>query len=140
MSTGISLGGHVTWRLLREDPRVKIGVPIITVPSEAQGEHLLQRAVHMPVPTTYRPPAVDRYYFGNSGTGYAGKKILSIHGGLDALIPPSGAVDAFEAIKKEGNEGEMEMWVQEERGHVVTPEMTARVAEWIWRWGLTCSQ
>lgn len=134
MTCGVSMGGHVTWRLLREDPRIRIGVPIISIPSEAQGEMLIKRVGKV---ETYFPPAVKKYFFEKSGDVYRGKKILSIHGELDMLIEPKACLDAWDMIRAQGGEGEMERFVQEERGHVVTPEMVAKAAEWFWRWGLT---
>jgi predicted esterase len=66
---------------------------------------------------------------------YAGKKILSVHGADDALVPYArGKVD-LDAIQQEVGEG-MEVWLVEGVGHRLTEEMTTRVAEWVWRWAV----
>jgi hypothetical protein len=33
--------------------------------------------------------------------------------------------------------GEVDVYVQDGRGHVCTPEMLRRASEWFWRWGLS---
>lgn len=69
--------------------------------------------------------------------GYADKKILSIHGALDELVPYRLGKDKIAKIQAGARPGDVEVYVQEGRGHVCTPEMLRRASEWFWRWGLS---
>lgn len=140
MSTGISLGGNTTWRQLRADPRIRIAVPIIGLPFEAFGPYLGARAEAAGLqfkPPTF-PDSIKAYIESPTPKGaYEGKKILSIHGALDELVPYRFGKDIIAKIQAEAPKGEVEVFVQEGRGHVCTPEMLTRASEWFWRWGLS---
>ncbi len=122
------------------EPRINIAIPIIGLPFEAFTRYLSARAESLgfsftpPIyPPSLRPvleaPVSDRAYYG--------KKILSIHGERDTLVPYSqGKVDIDEVLRR-AMKGEMEVWVQEGAGHVVTVEMVRKTAEWVWRWALS---
>jgi len=153
MSTGFSMGGkappaylqrfltlgHVCWRLLREDARIRIAVPICSMPSEALGWHFVRRVEEEAETETYLPPDIREWLSAPSARGtYRGKKILSLHGGLDALNPPNSGKFKLDQIMAEAENAEdVEMWVHEDRGHVVSPEMVRRAGEWFWRWGFS---
>ena len=81
------------------------------------------------------PPALSRMFTPTVKGCYSGKKILSIHGEIDTLVPYSHGADSIALARKECVEsgGEMEIFVQDGAGHVVTPEMLKRVADWVWR-------
>jgi dienelactone hydrolase len=137
MCAGFSMGGHVTWRMVREDPRVKIAVPICSLPGEALGPLLLKRAEMLP-DKTHLPPAVEKFFLERSAPGtYAGKKILALHGDLDALMPWQSADDEWKRVASECSPGESERWIDNDYGHVVSQEMVRRTAAWFWRWGLS---
>jgi hypothetical protein len=136
MSVGISLGGHITWRLVREDPRIKVAVPIISTPSEVLG-HFLNRADKYGS-KAITPPAIAEYFFSESEPGvYADAKILCLHGDVDRVIHYSLGHEWFPRIQAQAPEGHIVRHIQPDYGHVVTPEMVARAAEWLWRWGLS---
>ena len=71
-------------------------------------------------------------------SGYNGKKILSLHGQADLMVPYLEGEKEIEDVKramKDGG-GELEVWLEDGKGHVLSPEMVKKAAEWIWRWGL----
>lgn len=67
---------------------------------------------------------------------YAGKKILSIHGGSDTLVPLSEGKADLDEIVQQAKPGDVEVWVQEGVGHQVTEEMIRKTAEWVWKWAV----
>jgi predicted esterase len=67
---------------------------------------------------------------------YKGKKILSIHGEVDTLVPLKEGRRDIDEIVREAEEGDVEVWVVQGKGHVVTKEMVERTAEWVWRWAM----
>lgn len=140
MSTGISLGGNTTWRELRADPRIRIAAPIIGLPFEAFGPYLGARAEAAGLkfePPTF-PASMKEYIESPTPEGaYKGKKILSIHGELDELVPYRFGKEVIAGIQARAPAGDVEVFVQKGRGHVCTPEMLARASEWFWRWGLS---
>ncbi|WVQ81181.1 hypothetical protein IAT38_003303 [Cryptococcus sp. DSM 104549] len=145
--TGISLGGNVTWRLAREEPRIKTLIPIIGLPFEAFPVYLRARASSLSPPLPWEaptyPPGLRPFFQGGKDgeglEGYEGKKILSLHGGADALVPIAQGRADLERIKSfvEGKgKGEVVVDVQENVGHACTVEMLRKAAEWTWRWTL----
>lgn len=122
--------------MLREDPRVTVGVPIISLPSECLGTFLARPEPYASI--ALAPPAIHEYFFTPSEPeAYAGKKILTLHGELDRVIPISIGATWFSRIKAQAGEGEIVQTIQDGWGHVVTPEMVKLASEWVWRWGLT---
>lgn len=122
--------------MVREDPRVSIAVPICSLPSESLGRHLLWRVDNLRDQNTYVPMAVRNFFRTETPTGtYKGKKVLSIHGSLDAMVPWQNGAKDWDVISAEMGEGNAERWVDEAHGHVVSQEMVRRTAEWLWRWG-----
>jgi dienelactone hydrolase len=139
-ATGISLGGNTTWRLLRDDPTIRVAVPIIGLPVDAFAPYLGARAeahgLAFTAPTL--PPSLVPFLsIPEPEDAYSGKKILSIHGELDELVPYRFGKDKIAQIQKDAPEGYVEVFVESGFGHVCTPEMVRRTAEWFWRWGLS---
>jgi len=66
---------------------------------------------------------------------YRGKKILTIFGGLDNIMPYTLGEARWNEIVREAEV--TDRWIDPDFGHVVSPGMVARAAEWLWRWGLT---
>lgn len=128
--------GHITWRLLREDPRIKVGVALISVPSEALGDFLNRTGNYNAAALT--PPAIKEYFWTPSAPGtYADSKILALHGKLDRVLPVTMGASWFPRIQAQAPPGNIMQVVQEGYGHVVTPEMVRMASEWVWRWGLS---
>lgn len=67
---------------------------------------------------------------------YTGKKILSIHGAADELVPIRQGQKDLDGIKALIGDG-LEVWVVDGVGHAVTAEMVKRTGEWVWRWALS---
>jgi len=67
------------------------------------------------------------------------KRILTIHGGDDRLVPYDQGEDDIKRIQQEVEEGSgvMNVKVMDGLGHVVTVEMVKMTAEWIWKYCLT---
>lgn len=125
---------------LTPDPRIRIGAPIIGLPFEAFGAYLGARAVSQGLkwgPPTYPTSLVPLIQAPPLGEGYVGKKICSIHGGLDELVPYRFGKEKIAAVQAAAPRGDVDVFVQEGRGHVCTPEMLCRASEWFWRWGLS---
>jgi hypothetical protein len=82
------------------------------------------------------PKAVRAWFDAPCEVGvYRGKKILALQGGVDRIFPPSLGAARWAEVAQEAEVAER--WIDGGFGHVVTPGMTARVAEWFWRWGIT---
>lgn len=127
---------------LTADPRIRIGAPIISIPPERLAGILTRRDTVPPPddPDNVVPQAVRHVFEERARPGaYRGKKILSVHGGADETIPVRKGSEEFARIVAEADSpGDLVVFVQDGFGHVVTPEMVRRVAEWFWRWG--CSE
>lgn len=115
-------------------------MPIIGLPFEAFGPYLGARAVQggldfaPPIyPATLRPYIESR----EPESAYKDRKILSIHGEIDELVPYRFGKDKIAELKKNAPEGHIEVFVQKGKGHVCTPDMLRRAAEWFYRWGCT---
>lgn len=155
MVTGVSLGGkstfihltpgHVAWRLLKEDPRIQIAAPIIAVPADSLINVHTPRFVADGTINTdkmYYPKATREFYEGKSPKGvYKGKKILALHGSIDEVVPSAaGQKDWDNQIVPECGPGNTEQVIQQGQGHICTPEMVGRAAEWFYRWGVDRAQ
>ncbi|KAK8844090.1 hypothetical protein IAR55_006884 [Kwoniella newhampshirensis] len=138
VAAGISLGGYVTWLTLRDEPRVTTGINIVGLPFESLHRVLGPRAESFGLqfqpptyPTTVKPilePAVDL-------SSYKGKRILTMHGKDDPLVPFARGKEDIERIKQsvegEGGDGKVEVWLQDDTGHTCTVEMVKKTADWI---------
>ena len=68
---------------------------------------------------------------------YIGKKILSIHGEVDPVVPYSGGeAEIKNVIDSVGPDGACEIIIQPGVGHEKTQYMVRRLAEWIYRWAV----
>ena len=139
----------------RAEPRVKIAIPILGLPFEAFHSYVTARAVAAGLPPG--PPTYPTSLHGLLETpvppgAYKGKKILSIHGEDDELVPYCQGEEEINAMmdQVEGpklwtvedagiayKKGDIEIWTYPETGHMVTVEMVMQTAEWIWRWALS---
>jgi predicted esterase len=64
---------------------------------------------------------------------WAGKRILAIAGGRDTLVPAveGGTVKFVEALR--ANMGDrVQLKIDDEAGHEVTPQMVGWMVDWIW--------
>jgi hypothetical protein len=129
---------------LTAEPRISTAIPIIGLPWPSFPKYLRARALNMGLkwePPLYPPSLKPVLETPRPEGAFAGKKILTIHGGEDTLVPFSQGEDDIEAIKREveGSGGEMEVWIKDGAGHVVTADMVERVGEWVWRHALAAA-
>jgi len=128
------------WRLLRDDPRVRVGVPIVSIPPEELGTLLTiasAREGNLGTPEKPYPETLRRLYERPTPPGaYTGKKILCLYGEEDAMVPYGLGAAALRKIMQE-YPGDVRFWIQPAKGHVCSPEMVQMAAEWFWRWGVS---
>ncbi len=148
MVTGVSLGGHSTWLALRDDTRLRVGIPIIGCPDYKAllsarvdgfkaGNNGGAKEPVVPKSLWRLVDAVDPIasdYTGNdpSTNPFIGKKILVLTGANDTLVPPAYTRPFVDALQV-GPDGALEMVDQPGAGHEVTDEMIRRTGEWIWK-------
>lgn len=151
--TGVSLGGHATWIVLRDEPRVTIGIPIIGCPDYYS--MIKERIARKPPSNGQRtlvgpawPPsfaeliakrdacAVDYTSHDPTVNPYINKQILILGGGDDKLVPPKFGQKMYDEMYV-GEKGAKDMIIQDGVGHATSNEMIERVGEWIWRYGLS---
>jgi hypothetical protein len=97
--TGKSLGGHATWHVLANDPRITIGVPFISCPSYAalitdrtRTSFVTNGPPHIPASLSSLisriDPASQQYdSFDPSRNPFWGKRICMCSGEADKLVP-----------------------------------------------------
>ena len=126
------------------EPRIKTAIPIIGLPFTSFEPYLRARAegLNMSWTPPLVPPSIKEYFesVNNQGlVGFEGKRILTIHGSEDKLVPYDiGKSDIGEAQRLvEDSEGVMKVQLMEGLGHVVTIDMVKMTAEWVWRYCLT---
>ncbi|RDX43993.1 hypothetical protein OH76DRAFT_1487426 [Lentinus brumalis] len=91
--SGISLGGHSTWIALKNDPRLKVGIPIIGCPDYLALIVPRAEASSIPIEPPYFPKTFVEYVKTHdpAGAGAAGafwgKKILVVAGREDEVVP-----------------------------------------------------
>lgn len=82
------------------------------------------------------PPSITKFTeVAVEAERYAGKKILSIHGAADQLVPIAQGKEDLDAIQAVVGDG-MEVWVVDGVGRAVTEDMVKRTGEWVWRWAM----
>jgi hypothetical protein len=126
------------------EPRIQTAVPIIGLPFPTFEKYLKARANGLGMEWTAPliPPSMVPFFERSRAEGhgvFGGKKILTIHGGEDRLVPyDQGEVD-ITRIQNEVEEGDgvMKVQVMQGLGHVVTVDMVKMTAEWIWKYCLT---
>ncbi|CCM04687.1 uncharacterized protein FIBRA_06873 [Fibroporia radiculosa] len=140
---GLSLGGHAAWYTLRNDPRVKIGIPII-----AASDYVLlisERAKRDGVP--FEPPYAPKvllqqiqqtgavntpYDSTDAANPFLGKKILALSGADDTSVPWSASERFFERLVV-GESGSKRAIVYPGVGHKCTPEMVEEMSQFVWK-------
>ncbi|KAM5543744.1 hypothetical protein V8D89_002361 [Ganoderma adspersum] len=138
---GRSLGGHSTWIVLRNDSRVKIGIPIIGCPDyltliskRAKAHKLPFGPPHIPdslVQVIKRAdPVAAPYTASDESNPFLGKKILVLSGQEDKTIPWSATKNFVEGLNV-GEKGVKEVIVEPGVGHNFSLAMTKEVAQFI---------
>jgi len=138
---GVSLGGHVTWLVLRNEPRVKIGVPVIGCADYLK--MIQQRALNSQV--DLRPPVFPDHmrtliaqfdpasapYGASEGNPFLGKNILALSGGKDPLVPFGPMRGFFDGLNLGG--GTKQVIIEPETAHAYTDTMAFELSKFIWK-------
>ncbi|KAI0827204.1 Alpha/Beta hydrolase protein [Trametes gibbosa] len=144
---GKSLGGHATWIVLRNEPRIKIGVPIIAAPDYLALMSRRARAHKLPVGPPYFPkslldlvsradPAAAPYTAADASNPFLGKRILVLLGAEDKKVPWATAAKAFVEDLNVGAGGLKEVIVEPGVGHEFSPGMVKECARFVWEQAL----
>ncbi|KAJ2893256.1 hypothetical protein MKZ38_008851 [Zalerion maritima] len=132
--TGTSLGGHVTWDVLAEDPR--ISKAIIIVGSTDLTSMLVERlggyssVSEVPTGTPEWPKSIERLYVERDKRlrEIKGKKILILNGDIDPLVPSKFTRPWLDQCAASNEVAFVE---QEGFGHGVSYQMMDSVADWV---------
>lgn len=152
--TGKSLGGHSTWHVLANEPRIKVGVPFIGMPDYSRLLASRTRTSFVANAPPYVPaslkalvdkidPARTAYdAFDAKVNPFWCKKICVLSGANDKLVLWDWNEDFLRGLvvgEATGPRGEMPGLKIHKRpgvGHEVTEEMVEEAGEWIWRWAI----
>jgi len=132
---GVSLGGHSTWMVLKNEPRVKIGIPIIGCPDYLTLMESRAKQEGLELVPPLMPDSLKEYIKktdpcgGNEG--FEGKRILVIAGAEDKLVPYS-ASESFVTSLDVGKDGVKQVIVEEGVGHAYPPSMQEALAKFVW--------
>ncbi|RPD65172.1 alpha/beta-hydrolase [Lentinus tigrinus ALCF2SS1-7] len=143
---GKSLGGHSTWIVLRNDPRVKLGIPIIGCPDYLTLISKRAKAHKLPAGPPYIPdsllalikrtdPAASPYTVLDDSNPFLGKKILVLAGKDDKTVPWSAGKTFVETLNV-GQRGVKEVIIEEGVGHEFSEAMVKEVAHFVWQHAL----
>ena len=153
---GHSLGANVTWRILRDgerdsafktaknahdlaEPRINVAIPLQGLPLECHLPYLCARAEGMGLvcePPLCPPTLLPLLEAPVPESVYKGKRILSVHGGADEVVPFRFGEKTIGDIQKAAPEGEVKVIVLDGVVHEVTQEMVHLTADWIWTWAV----
>lgn len=138
---GYSLGGHVVWTLLREEPRISIGIPIVGCPDyEALMELRAKQTYGVPELKPPRYPDALREIVTkgkqvnltatDASNPFLGKKILVLSGKEDQLVHWSASESFIDAVQV-GPEGVKRILLEEGVGHTMSDRARQEAAEFI---------
>ncbi|KAI8970643.1 Alpha/Beta hydrolase protein [Trametes punicea] len=146
LCVGKSLGGHATWIVLRNEPRIKVGVPIIACPDYLALMTRRAKSHKLPVGPPYFPkslidlihradPVVVPYTALDSSNPFLGKKILVLSGQDDKKVPWTSAKEFVDNLNV-GQGGVKEVIVEPGVGHEFSPAMVKECARFVWQHAL----
>ncbi|KAJ8488091.1 hypothetical protein ONZ51_g3788 [Trametes cubensis] len=147
LCVGKSLGGHATWIVLRNEPRIKIAVPIIACPDYLALMSRRAKWHKLPVGPPYFPkalldlihradPAAAPYTTPDASNPFLGKKILVLSGQDDKKVPWATAAKDFVENLNVGKHGVKEVIVEPGVGHEFSPAMVKECARFVWQHAL----
>ncbi|KZT42247.1 hypothetical protein SISSUDRAFT_1125905 [Sistotremastrum suecicum HHB10207 ss-3] len=141
VTAGVSLGGHATWLVLRNEPRVKIGIPIIGCPDYLKLMSIRANENNLSLDPPYMPDSLKGYIQENdpaatphaaqAGNPFWGKSVLVLSGKIDKLVQWEASADFVDALNV--GPGEKRVVVEATAGHEVTPAMLNELAAFVWR-------
>ena len=138
--TGLSLGGHITWDILAQDPRVTNAIIIVGSPNLTNMlEERLQQYISTSSASTDSktstdskewPKSIQKLYTARDKhlESIMGKKILILNGAIDALVPSRFTRPWVERYAANNDVTFIE---QEDNGHWLSYQMMGHVVDWI---------
>lgn len=134
IASGLSLGGHVTWNILAEDPRITAAIIIVGSPNLTN--MLLDRlggytsASDVPNGTKEWPQSIEKLYQVRDDRlkKISGKKILILNGAVDPLVPSKFTRPWIENYAVNNDVTFIE---QEENGHWLSYQMMDKIVDWV---------
>ncbi|OSD07726.1 hypothetical protein PYCCODRAFT_1429950 [Trametes coccinea BRFM310] len=147
LCVGKSLGGHATWIVLRNEPRIQVAVPIIACPDYLALMTRRAKSHKLPVGPPYFPqslldlirradPAAAPYTAADASNPFLGKKILVLAGADDKKVPWETAARPFVEGLNVGPGGVKEVVVERGVGHEFSPAMMKECARFVWKHAL----
>ncbi|KIX00126.1 uncharacterized protein Z518_10263 [Rhinocladiella mackenziei CBS 650.93] len=134
IATGLSLGGHATWNILAEEPRITKAIIIVGSPNLT--DLLLERlrgytsTADVPDGTREWPRSIAKLYQDRDEAilKISGKSILILNGLTDTLVP-----SRFTRpwVEKYAASNQVEFIEQKENGHWLSYEMMDRIVDWL---------
>jgi len=143
---GVSLGGHATWLVLRNEPRVNIGIPIIgcadylsMIKKRAENYKVDFRPPlfpdHMRKLIAQFDPAAAPHPSTSGENPFLGKKILALSGGKDPLVPFDPMREFFQNLNV-GSGGIKQVIIEPETPHAYTDSMALELSKFVWEHAL----
>ncbi|CAA7268161.1 unnamed protein product [Cyclocybe aegerita] len=135
---GRSLGGHSTWILLGQDPRIQVGIPIIACPDyvalikhRAKESKVTFGAPYIPatfLAAIEKSNPASQAYRSVAGNPFLGKKILVLSGEADTLVPWTASKEFVDNLEV-GTDGVKSVVVEAGVGHRCTGRMVELAVE-----------
>ncbi|KAG9034912.1 hypothetical protein FS837_002085 [Tulasnella sp. UAMH 9824] len=142
---GLSLGGDASWIVLKDDPRVTLGIPVIACPDYLGVMEFRAKQSGVSTSPPSFPDSLRRYIqqhdvlatpFNQDSRSnpFLGKHILVLSSGADTLVPFEQFCKPFVDGLEVGVEGTKRVVVLAGVGHEITDEMREEAARFIWLW------
>jgi predicted esterase len=146
MVAGISLGGHSTWIVLKNEPRVKIGFPIIGCPDylKLMEARAIKHSLRLEPPIF---PRILREYVEKNDPAscpitdqspqnpFMDKKIHILSGKEDPLVIWDASREFMEKLDV-GENGEKVVFLEDGVGHECSDKMVEQMSQSLWKWCL----
>ncbi|KAI0059195.1 alpha/beta-hydrolase [Artomyces pyxidatus] len=139
---GISLGGHSTWLTLKNEPRVRVGIPIIGCPDYLALIGFRAKSSGVPLAPPFMPaslrariqaddPVANAFRSLEPGENpFLGKRILVLSGEADTLVPWIASKEFVEGL--EVGDGKKKVMVMSGVGHEYTKTMMLELFQFFW--------
>ena len=133
IATGLSLGGHATWSLLAEEPRITAAIIIVGSPNltELLLERLRTHTTGVPQGAKEWPRALEKLYQERDERVklITGRKILILNGAADPLVPSKFTRPWVESHADRNDVTFLEV---EQNGHWLSDKMMDTISDWVW--------
>ncbi|KAA1467396.1 hypothetical protein DENSPDRAFT_926577 [Dentipellis sp. KUC8613] len=140
-AAGTSLGAHIVWFVLKEEPRVRTGIAVMGSPDNIAMMHAVGAVARVPIAPPHVPdallalmrrlePGAADHRARSAANPYFGKRVLVVVAEQDVFVP-WGMYGAFVEALEVGPGGRKEV-VREPGKHVYTDEMMCAVVRFFW--------